>query len=215
MKKRTINRTQQLEEMICTYKKKQSAIKNRLQEFSHISPSEYFYEILYCLLTPQSSAIHAEKAVASLRTAEFDTRAINPEPFLRQKENYIRFHKTKARYLIQLKKQFPYVAAKLMEQLPSPDLREWLVTNVKGMGYKEATHFLRNIGRNDYLAILDRHILRTLRRLGVIRTIPNYLSRKRYLSIESRFAKFAGIVGIPLDELDLLFWSLETGEIRK
>ncbi|HEX9829408.1 MAG TPA: hypothetical protein VGB10_04275 [Bacteroidota bacterium] len=87
--------------------------------------------------------------------------------------------------------------------------------NVMGLGYKEATHFLRNIGKNDGLAILDRHILRNLKRYGAIRSLPDTLSRKQYLSIEKRFMKFSERVGIPVDELDLLFWSMETGEIRK
>jgi N-glycosylase/DNA lyase len=94
-------------------------------------------------------------------------------------------------------------------------LREWLVKNVKGLGYKEATHFLRNVGRSNGLAILDRHILRNLKRYGAIRAIPKTLSKKEYFRIERRFREFADAVGIPIDELDLLFWSMETGEIRK
>jgi N-glycosylase/DNA lyase len=65
------------------------------------------------------------------------------------------------------------------------------------------------------LTILDRHILRNLQRYGAIRTVPKSLTRKRYLSVEQRFIEFSGNVGIPVDELDLLFWSMETGEIRK
>jgi N-glycosylase/DNA lyase len=74
---------------------------------------------------------------------------------------------------------------------------------------------MRNIGRSGGLAILDRHILRNLKRFGVIRSIPATLTTKRYLSIERRFARLADEIGIPIDELDLLFWSMETGEIRK
>jgi N-glycosylase/DNA lyase len=95
------------------------------------------------------------------------------------------------------------------------ETREWLVKNVKGLGYKEATHFLRNIGKNGELAILDRHILRNLKRYGAIRTIPETLSRKKYLQIEKQFQKFAQQVEIPINAMDLLFWSFETGEILK
>jgi N-glycosylase/DNA lyase len=79
---------------------------------------------------------------------------------------------------------------------------------------KEASHFLRNIGVRG-LAILDRHIFRHLIRLQVIRAMPKSLTKKRYLSIEKKWHRFADDVGISLDELDLLFWSMETGEIRK
>jgi N-glycosylase/DNA lyase len=88
------------------------------------------------------------------------------------------------------------------------------VENVKGLGYKESSHFLRNIGYRN-LAILDRHILKNLEKFGAIRTIPKSLTRKQYLKLEKQFHRFADAVGIPLDELDLLFWSLETGEILK
>ncbi|MBE0557207.1 MAG: hypothetical protein IH628_08240 [Proteobacteria bacterium] len=91
----------------------------------------------------------------------------------------------------------------------------WLVKNVDGLGLKEATHFLRNIGRNGDLAILDRHILRNLKRYGVLRSIPRSLSGREYLRIEVRFHRFARAIGIPINHLDLLFWSRETGLIRK
>ena len=114
-----------------------------------------------------------------------------------------------------MKKQFPLIAKKLSEHVSALELREWLVENVLGLGYKEASHFLRNIGKNDGLAILDRHILRNLKRLNVINSIPKSISKNKYLEIERCFSKFAIDNDIALDELDLLFWSMETGEIRK
>jgi N-glycosylase/DNA lyase len=191
------------------------AIRVRLSEFQSVLPSEYFYELTYCLLTPQSSAAHAEQAVAQLREAGFRSQNIDPEPILRRKEYYIRFHRTKTRHLLQMKEQFSDIAQKLSEPASAADLREWLVTHIIGLGYKEATHFLRNIGKNDGLAILDRHILRMLERLGLVDSIPNSISKKHYLEIEQRFKMFANDIGIVLDELDLVFWSMNTGEIRK
>lgn len=196
------------------YSQQQSALQRRLDEFSQISPSEYFYELLYCLLTPQSSARNAEKAVQLLRQHEFHRTDFNPESLLRQKELYIRFHKTKAKYLLAVKEQFPEIQQHLTNGTAGSELREWLVKNVKGLGWKEASHFLRNIGYRN-LAILDRHILKNLARLGVLRRLPKILTRKRYLGIEKKFRTFASQVGIPMDELDLLFWSMETGEILK
>jgi N-glycosylase/DNA lyase len=204
-----------LEEMIRSYKERRIAIRKRLKEFSDVQPADYFYELVYCLLTPQSSAKHAEQVVSLLKNARFQNNNVNPEPFLRRKECYIRFHKTKSRHLLRMKDQFSDIAHKLTEPVSALDLREWLVKNVLGLGYKEASHFLRNIGKNNGLAILDRHILRNLKRLGVINSIPKSISRKYYLDIEQRFSRFAIDLGIALDELDLVFWSMETGEIRK
>jgi N-glycosylase/DNA lyase len=206
---------QELQDLLRIYATRREPIRSRLAEFAAVPSSEYFYELLYCLLTPQSKALHADRVAAELRAADFRNRWIDPEPFLRRKESYIRFHATKARHLLRLKEQFPAISEQLRKPMPASELRDWLVNNVYGLGMKESVHFLRNIGKNQGLAILDRHILRSLKRLNVIRQIPDTLSRKRYLLIEKRFAAFADHIGIPLDDLDLLFWSMATGEIRK
>ena len=127
---------------------------------------------------------------------------------------YIRFHKTKAKRLCAVRDQFPLISQHLSNGSPSTELREWLVNNVKGLGWKEASHFLRNIGHRN-LAILDRHILKNLIRVGVIQRLPKTLTARRYLAIEKKFLKFSQQIGISMDELDLLFWSMETGKILK
>ena len=204
-----------LTELKSLHESRKGAIRNRLEDFRRVKPSEYFYELAYCLLTPQTSAESAGKVVEELRRLSFHLLPVDPEPILRNRTSYIRFHRTKSRHLLKLKDEFPLLLESLKRELPASELREWLVGNVTGLGYKEATHFLRNVGRNGGLAILDRHILRNLKRYGAIRSLPRTLSRKQYLSIERQFMRFADRSGIPLDELDLLFWSMETGVIRK
>jgi len=116
-----------------------------------------------------------------------------------------------------MKKLFPEIQEFLLrEKSPgASEIRSLLVDRVTGLGMKEATHFLRNIGRNDGLTILDRHIMRALQKLGVVRRIPQSLTRKGYLALENKFVRFSEEIGISVDELDLLFWSLGTGEILK
>jgi N-glycosylase/DNA lyase len=175
---------------------------------------------VYCLLTPQSSAVNASKVVEKLHSMDFEVRQIETVEVLRHKDHYVRFHNTKARHLARAKALFPDIKQQLMrfpreaEENEVRALRAWLTQNVPGLGWKEASHFLRNIGYRN-LAILDRHILRNLQRHGVIRSIPKSLSPKLYAEIEARFQAFAAEVGIDMDALDLLFWSRETGEIRK
>lgn len=203
-----------LNELRMVYEERHQTIKGRLEEFRNVPTSEYFYELVYCLLTPQSSAVNAAKAVGVLKQRNFANNDINPAPLLHQKDFYIRFHHTKGRHLVGIKEQFPKIMHHLSNGIASTELREWLVENVKGIGYKEASHFLRNIGHRN-LAILDRHILKNLVRNGTLRSIPKTLTRKRYLSLEKKFQRFSQKIGISLDELDLLFWSMETGEILK
>ena len=203
-----------IEELQAEFSRRKSAIRRRIVEFASVKPSEYFYELVYCLLTPQSSADHAGKAVVKLRAARLLEREIGAASILREKDSYIRFHNTKANHLAEAKAGFPEILSALSNGRSSVELREWLEKNVKGLGWKEASHFLRNIGYRD-LAILDRHILKNLKRHGVIRSIPKTLTPKRYLAIERKFREFSRAVGVTVDELDLLFWSRETGEILK
>jgi N-glycosylase/DNA lyase len=205
-----------LEELTELYFKRKKEIKKRLQEFLDVSPEDYFYEMVYCILTPQTSAVNAEKAVTNLVKHRFHELDIDPLPSLYCRDYYIRFHHTKGKRLRALKSVMPSVQGFLIDgKISAFDKREMLVSNISGFGLKEATHFLRNIGKNEGLAILDRHILRNLFLYGAIPAIPESMSKKTYYHIENQFKDFAANIKIPLDELDLLFWSMETGIILK
>jgi len=96
------------------------------------------------------------------------------------------------------------------------DRRDWLVKEkrIKGLGYKEASHFLRNIGFKGY-AILDKHILRSMAELKIIDDPKPPNTRSRYLTIEEKLKNLSNRLEIDFDELDLVLWSLKTGEILK
>ena len=211
---RKVRRYHGVEELRAEYDARRGAIRARLADFAAVKPDQYFFELVYCLLTPQSSAVNAGKAVALLQERGISADCEELALVLHQKEFYVRFHNTKARHILAAQEKFPDIMQLLDGDQDAATLREWLVLNVKGLGWKEASHFLRNIGRRD-LAILDRHILRNLKRHHVIRSLPKSLTKKRYNAIEQQFVRFAGAIGISMDELDLLFWSRETGEILK
>lgn len=208
-------RYKETQSLLDAYGRKQTSIRERLQQFRAVRAEEYFYELVYCFMTPQSSAVNAAKAQQTLMAFDFQHADVDPEPLLHQKDYYIRFHKTKAKLLTEMKGNYPDIFRVITAPLGAIQKREWLVKNVKGIGFKEATHFLRNVGLNEGLAILDRHILKNLKKHGVIRSIPKTLTKKNYLAIEGRFQEFCGEIGINIDELDLLFWSNEAGEILK
>jgi len=102
---------------------------------------------------------------------------------------------------------------RVVESLKNDELREWLVKNVKGIGYKETSHFLRNIGFDDF-AIIDFHIIDILAKYDLIEK-PKALTRKKYLEIEKILKKIAEKSGLNLAELDLYLWYMETGKILK
>ena len=190
------------------YKKKKGEIKNKLKEFEN--NKDYFYEMCFCLLTPQSSAKKSWDCVKKLKKANFKNKRIQPNKHIKE----IRFYNNKSNYLKKLKKNYSFILKDIKKNPYSKQLRYFLVKNVKGYGYKEASHFLRNIGHKN-VSILDRHILKNLKKYKVIKEIPKNLTPKKYCEIEDKFLKFSKKTKIPLDHLDLLFWSQETGEIFK
>lgn len=191
-----------------SYESKKEEIKQRLNEFKQ--NKDYFYELCFCLLTPQSSARGADYCIQKLKESNFQNKDINPVPILIQR---IRFHNNKGAYLLEFKKKHNLILKNLDEIKDNKEKRMYLVKNVKGLGLKESSHFLRNTGHEN-LAILDRHILKNLAKLNIIE-LPKTLTPKIYFEIESKFQNFSKEVKIPMDELDLLFWSMETGEIFK
>lgn len=191
------------------------AIRTRLDEFRAVPRERWFYELTYCLLTPQSSARQCNLVAQELERRDFFRTAFDPTPLLRSHAGgYVRFHNTKAERLLEARESWPRIAQRLVEHGDDKALRNRLADTVKGLGYKEASHFLRNIGRTD-LTIVDRHILRNLVRLGVLPEWPPSISRRRYLEIEALFEDLAFSLGIPGDELDLLLWRRETGFVLK
>ncbi len=86
--------------------------------------------------------------------------------------------------------------------------------NVRGIGYKEASHFLRNVGYRGY-AILDKHVLTRLAEFEVIESPKPPSTKNGYLVIEQKVKTFSASIGIDFDELDLLLWYTKTGEILK
>ena len=93
------------------------------------------------------------------------------------------------------------------------EIRDWLVKNIKGLGMKEASHFLRNIGFND-VAIIDFHIVDLLVAEGILKK-PKTITAKIYLEIEKALRFIANELDMGLGELDLYLWYLETGKVLK
>ena len=204
-----------LSQLDVEYKNLKSKIKKRIKDFKKIKKEDYFYELCFCICTPQTKAVNVFKVQKLLELMDFKNKKINPENILDNKNHYIRFHKTKAKNLVAMKKQFSEINKKLNDEIAPIEKRNWLTANVLGIGMKESTHFLRNIGFNGDLAILDRHILKQLQHHGAIKKLPKTVSKKEYLKIEILFQRFANEINISINELDLLFWAREAGLILK
>jgi len=204
------------------YFHKRDDIISRLNDFKRIwekgSEEDIFNELLFCILTPQSKAKLCWLAVKNMSDKNLLLKGNKNQ--IAEELNIVRFKNKKAEYIVEARKLFSskgriFIKFKLKQFSDASTARGWLVRNVKGIGYKEASHFLRNIESGENFAILDRHILKNLKALGVIQKIPGSLSRSKYYNIESRMKKFSEKINIPMNHLDLLMWYKETGEIFK
>jgi len=202
------------DELIIQYKQLKPAIDKRLKEFAAVPSDEYFYELCFCLCTPQSKARNAFEIQKILMERDFRNKPFDPTELLRNPDHYIRFHNQKAKRLLALRDMYYLVEAVLNSNASDPEKRLSINKLVNGIGMKESSHFMRNIGYRN-LSILDRHILKHLTKYGVYDKVPKVGNAKQYLEAEKRFFVFSAEVGIPVDELDLLFWSAEAGEILK
>ena len=197
------------------YLKKQDEIRQRLTEFKSIEESDVFYELCYCLCTPQSKAENAYRVVEQLKAKNFIESEIDVCEILRNKNHYIRFHFQKTQNLLKAKSNYPNIK-RIIESNSTTAFqkRDQLAESVRGFGLKEASHFLRNIGIFGP-AILDRHTLKHLALCNVYHSEGKSISKTQYIDIENRWLIFCDKISIPIEEMDLLFWSAETGVILK
>lgn len=211
---------EEIEQLKLLYKKRKGKIKSKLEEFRNVlnQPDEkIFAELCFCLCTPQSKAETCDRVIGRMEKNGMLLNGSEKEikPFL----NVVRFGNTKAKRIVKSRSFFTTngkinIRERLRVFKDTKKLRDWLVENIDGFGMKEASHFIRNIGLGENVAILDRHILCNLKKFGIIGETKS-LTKKKYLEIENKMKEFADFVGIPLEELDLLFWSKETGKIVK
>jgi len=188
-------------------------VKKRMEEFDEIRKSGegIFSELCFCILTANFSASGGIKIQKALHDAFMNM----PEKELAKELRRLghRFPNTRAKYIVEARKWKNNLKEIIGTFDDEKELREWLVKNVKGIGYKEASHFLRNIGFRN-IAIIDYHILDLLCRYKVIEK-PKSLTKRKYEEIEKLLTKIARMAGVTLAELDLYLWYMETGKVLK
>ena len=193
-------------------------INQRLKEFEEFqkkSTQEWFSELCFCILTANSKALTAINIQNELGAKGFCGYC---QKDLSQtiKNNKHRFHNNKAKYITQARCYIDIktVVQSIIKKNGENEAREWLVKNVQGLGYKEASHFLRNVGYKN-LAILDRHIINLMKEEGLLKEKPKTLNKKNYLEIEEAFKNIAEQANMNFAELDLYMWFIKTGKILK
>lgn len=190
-------------------------IARRIRGFKNLGRKgneEWFSELCFCILTANSTARLGVKIQRELGSEGF---LMLPLEELRHKLKAAghRFPNTRAGFIVEARR-FRDIKNIIERFKGAQQAREWLVENVRGIGYKESSHFLRNVGFDD-MAILDRHVLSVSHEHGLIDGVPRSLTRGRYMEIEEKLEELAHKLGLTLGELDLYLWYLKTGEILK
>ena len=213
-----------LETIRATHKARRREIRARLREFRDVwqtgSDSRLWEELVYCIFTAGASAQMGLRAIEVLRpllndgAREAMTRSL-------VKARAYRYPNARPAYVVvtrdYLRESFSMRLRDRLKSFRDPqERRDWLAREprIKGLGYKEASHFLRNVGFKGY-AILDKHILRCLNEVGVVNSSRPPTTKQGYLETEARMQQFARRLQIDFDELDLVLWSMKTGEILK
>ncbi len=211
-----------IEKIKAAHAERRDEIQERLGEFQSIWESEpnerLWEEMVFCFFTGGCSARMGLRSIEAIRPillsgnhAELADALVGRHRYPNARAGYI----VASREFLQ-----EHCNLELREKLDSfadpLERRDWLVREkrIKGLGYKEASHFLRNIGLKGY-AILDKHILRSLAELEIIDDPKPPNTRSKYLTVEQKLKNLAALAEIDFDELDLVLWSMKTGEILK
>jgi N-glycosylase/DNA lyase len=213
-----------VERVVATHRSRRKEIQKRLGEFQevwrHGSDARLWEELAFCIFTAGASARMGLNAIEAVRSLLPNGEPEEMTQVLREAGAH-RFPVARPRYIVTTRNYFrANFDMALKERLRSfsdpVERRDWLAQErqIKGLGYKEASHFLRNIGVKGH-AILDKHVMRCLAELEVIDTVKPPANRAKYLKIEQEFRSFARKIRIDFDELDLVLWSMKTGEVLK
>jgi N-glycosylase/DNA lyase len=186
----------------------------RIKEFKEIGnkpSSEIFNELCFCILTAN---FNAEKGIKIQEEVGKGFLTL-PESQLAKKLKELghRYPNTRAKYIVEARKYKNSLKDIINSFNNVSELRKWLVKNIKGIGYKEASHFLRNIGYENF-AIIDFHIIDILTKHKLIER-PKTITKRKYLEIEGLLKKIARKLNLSLGELDIYLWFAETGKILK
>jgi N-glycosylase/DNA lyase len=190
-------------------------VNNKIREFEEMhkkNSDEWFKELCFCILTANFNAEKSLKIFSEINDGFLTLSKIQLAKKLESLGH--RFYQKRAEFIVEARKYRKNLKNMIKSFKNERKAREWLVKNVKGIGFKEASHFLRNVGYKN-VSLIDRHILRILFENGLINNIPKSLTKRKYPKIEKKLEKIAKATNLNLAELDLYLWYSKTGKVLK
>ncbi len=186
-------------------------VRKRLSEFrSYKDEDQLFSELCFCILAANFTSEKSWKIQKAIGRGFIDLD--EGQLALELRKNKYRFPNVRAGYIVR-SRRFKEAIPKVIRKLKGEELRSFFVNNIPGIGIKEASHFLRNVGIFDF-AIVDFHIIDILSRYGLIER-PKSMTPKKYFQAEGVLSKLSTKLNMSQGELDLYLWYMETGQILK
>jgi len=210
--------------VVAAHRARRKEIRKKLSEFDEVwlkgTDARLWEELAFCIFTAGASARMGLNSVNAVRSLLLEGEPEEMTLALKEAGAH-RFPVARPRYIVTtrayFRAEFDMALRKRLRSFSDPfERRDWLAQEkqIKGLGYKEASHFLRNIGVKGH-AILDKHVMKCLAEVGVVDSSKPPSNRKRYLEVEQQLLQFAKHIKVNCDELDLVLWSMKTGEILK
>ncbi|WP_027579792.1 hypothetical protein [Bradyrhizobium sp. Ai1a-2] len=171
-------------------------------------------QVPYELATAAAEAIHRsgvllDPSVEVEKTAEKIQLILRCPLEVAGRSRSYRFHVTKSNQLARTCHAVRNEAKSLQRLMDGFDsaaaARSWFLQRAPGMGPKQASMFLRNIGYTYQLAVLDRHVLNYMAALK-IETAEGPGGVKWYYRCEHSLSRHAEAIGYPVGLLDWAIW---------
>lgn len=192
-------------------------VEQRVKEFQALkgqNSMRWFEELVFCILTANSSAERGLRCVKALKERGHVFQGSVDAVRKTLQDIGHRYPKKRAEYMILARKRSKELKEKVMRFGNALEAREWLVKEIMGIGWKEGSHFLRNVGFLN-VAIIDRHVLRVMFEYGLVPSETRILTKRKYLEYEGVLREVSKQLNMPLGKLDLFLWYMKTGKVLK
>jgi N-glycosylase/DNA lyase len=204
---------------------------NRSVDWFDYSEQTLWYELVSCILGSRVKFEHAQSAANQLLLSglleinNFTSNSGCHEPKIRallstpiypsinypRKKIKYRYYRLRASHICRTAKMIyesgHCIKDLLLSSTSSFIARERIVEMTVGIGMKQSSLFLRNIGFSNDLAILDVHVINYMNLIGL--NLINYesiKSRKMYENTESKLRLYAKTMGLALANIDTAIW---------
>jgi N-glycosylase/DNA lyase len=192
---------------------------NSGKNWTGLSEEELFSELASCIIGSRITFEKAKNVSELLKRNEL----LTPQGLIEQPRTYEKrihsilreqkclYAKSKARYIvstsISIYSNKHTSIRKILETANDQyAARDILVELCLGIGFKQASLFLRNIHYADDLAILDTHVINYMRLMGLEDDVGQGLTQRMYLSYEDRLRKYSEKFNTSVAQLDISIW---------